>query len=109
MMRVVTAQQFEKEAKRLIRKYRSLGLEIKDLIDSLAENPTQGTSIGRNCYKIRLAIRSKGQGKRGGARVITCVVALTETVTLLSIYDKAEQSTISDKELELLLIANDLA
>lgn len=93
----------------MVRKYRSLGLEIKDLIDSLAENPTQGTSIGRNCYKIRLDIRSKGQGKRGGARVITCVVALTETVTLLSIYDKAEQSTISDNELEQLLVANDLA
>ena len=79
------------------------------LIANLAENPTQGTPIGRNCYKIWLAIKSKGRGKRGGARVITCVLASEETVTLLSIFDKADQATISDGDIERLLIENDLA
>jgi len=36
------------------------------------------------------------------------VVALKEEVTLLSIYDKAEQSDISDKELNRLLNENKL-
>lgn len=36
-------------------------------------NPEQGTSLGNNCYKIRLAIRSKGKGKPGGSRVTTHV------------------------------------
>jgi mRNA-degrading endonuclease RelE of RelBE toxin-antitoxin system len=105
---VITSENFEKEAKRLLRKYRSLAQEIAILIDSLAVDPTQGTTIGRNCYKIRLAIKSKGKGKRGGARVITCVVALKEEVTLLSIYDKAEQSDISDNELDRILNENQL-
>ncbi len=35
------------------------------------DNPTSGTSLGHNLYKIRLAIASKGKGKSGGARVIT--------------------------------------
>jgi hypothetical protein len=36
-------------------------------------------------------------------------VALQESVTLLSIFDKADQATISDQEIERLLIENDLA
>ena len=60
-------------------------------------------SLGHGCYKIRLKIASKGGGKSGGARVITCLVAVRETVYLLSIYDKAEQETISDKRLGELL------
>ncbi|WP_310590449.1 type II toxin-antitoxin system RelE/ParE family toxin [Dyadobacter sp. NIV53] len=49
-------------------------------------------------------MKSKGRGKSGGARVITCVVALQESVILLSIYDKANQDNITDKELEQLLM-----
>ncbi len=105
---VIVAPSFEKEAKRLIKKYRSLAQEIVELVGSLSENPAQGTPIGRDCYKIRMAIKSKGKGKRGGARVITCVVALSESVTLLSIYDKAERATISDEELKQMLKAADL-
>ncbi|MFN8357830.1 MAG: hypothetical protein U0Y10_25445 [Spirosomataceae bacterium] len=103
MSTVITSANFEKEAKRLIKKYRSLAVEIATLIQSLAENPTQGTPLGKDCYKIRLAIQSKGKGKSGGARVITFVVALTETVTLLAIYDKAEQDAMSEQALETLL------
>ena len=109
MNKVITSPNFETEAKRLIRKHRSLAQDIAELIATLAENPTQGAPLGRNCYKIRLAIKSKGRGKRGGARVITCVIALQESVTLLSIFDKADQATISDQELDRLLTENDLA
>ena len=56
-----------------------------------------------NCYKIRLKIASKGKGSSGGARVITCVVAVAQTVFLLSIYDKADQESISEKRLNELL------
>jgi hypothetical protein len=59
--------------------------------------------LGRDCYKIRIAIASKGKGKSGGARVITCVVVMEKEVYLLYIYDKSEQSDISDKELLQLL------
>jgi hypothetical protein len=62
-----------------------------------------GTPIGNNCYKVRLSISSKGKGKSGGARVITCVIVKEAEVFLLYIYDKSEQSTISDKELLQLL------
>ncbi len=105
-MKVKTSANFEREAKHLIKKYRSLAEEVADLISSLSQNPVIGTPIGQNCYKIRVAIKSKGVGKSGGGRVITCVAVLQETVTLLSIYDKSERANISDKELERLLKEN---
>lgn len=73
------------------------------LIDELEENPLQGTSLGNNCYKIRIDIASKGKGKSGGARVITFVVVQEQTVFLLAIFDKSEKENISDKELTDLL------
>ena len=91
---------FEKQLKRLIKKYPSLKKEYADLIDQLVEAPDLGTPIGNNCYKIRVAIASKGRGKSGGARVITFLKVVESVVYLLSIYDKSEQNDISDKELE---------
>ncbi len=47
--------------------------------------------------KIRMAIKSKGRGKSGGARVITYTVVVTENegiIYLMDIYDKADYSTI---------------
>lgn len=90
---------FEREAKPLLKKYPSLRSELQELADSLSQEPTQGDAVSNNCYKIRLAIKSKGKGKSGGARVITCVIAVREVVVLLSIYDKSEQETITDTEI----------
>ena len=75
MMNVVLSGKFEKEAKRLIKKYQSAAGEIAGLIAELKLTPNLGTPIGRQCYKIRLSIKSKGKGKSGGARVITCIVS----------------------------------
>jgi hypothetical protein len=73
------------------------------LVDSLKEEPKQGQALGRNCYKIRMAIASKGNGKSGGSRVISCVKIVAESVFLLSIFDKGDKESISDKELDKLL------
>lgn len=70
---------------------------------TLQENPHQGIPLGNNCYKIRASIKSKGKGKSGGARLITYVCVLEEELYLLSIYDKSERESISDKELKAIL------
>ena len=100
---VFTIPPFEKQLRRLVKKYPSLKEEYLQLTLGLMANPKQGTSIGNNCYKIRLQIASKGKGKSGGARIITNIVVADEKVYLLSIYDKSEQAGISDKELKALL------
>lgn len=100
---ILPTPDFEKALRRLVRKYPSLKKEYGELVSELKENPQIGDPLGRNCYKIRIAIKSKGKGKRGGARVITFVAVVHELVYLLSIYDKSEKENISDKELKFLL------
>ncbi|MDR0295335.1 MAG: type II toxin-antitoxin system RelE/ParE family toxin [Prevotellaceae bacterium] len=101
---VLTIPPFDRQLKRLVKKFPSLKAEYADLIENLEENPKNGTPLGDNCFKIRLAIASKGRGKSSGARVITHLYVENETVFLLAIYDKSEQTNISDKELRELLL-----
>jgi mRNA-degrading endonuclease RelE of RelBE toxin-antitoxin system len=94
---------FKKQAKRLAKKHPSLPSELRELISSLEKSPTQGTMIGRGCYKIRLSIASKSKGKSGGGRVITHLQVSKRKVYLLSIYDKSEMESIRPSDLSGLL------
>lgn len=94
---------FNKQLKKLVKKYPSLKKEFLTLIESLEINPNQGTKLGMDCYKIRIAIASKNKGKSGGARVITNIKIENNVVYLLSIYDKSNQENISDFEIYSLL------
>lgn len=104
-MKVKYTHSFERDSKRLTRKYPSLSKDLEKLIDTLEIEPYTGTPLGKDCYKIRLAIASKGTGKSGGGRVITCVKVVRDTVYLLALYDKAEKENLADKELDQLLKA----
>jgi len=100
---VELSNNFKKEAKRLIKKYRSIKTEIIELITELETNPTMGTPLGNEIYKIRLAIKSKGKGKRGGARVMTFVKVTGNVVLLFSIYNKGDRDSIPDVEIQQLI------
>jgi mRNA-degrading endonuclease RelE of RelBE toxin-antitoxin system len=97
---IVPSGRFKKEAKRLIKKYPSLKIELRQLNQDLLKNPTLGTPLGNQTYKLRISIKSKGKGKSGGARVITYIVTENSEVYLLTIYDKAELDAIDDKSLK---------
>ncbi len=94
---------FEKELKKLSKKYPSLKSDFRQLVTSLKQKPKQGTPLGKDCYKIRLAITSKRKGKSGGSRVISCVKITVNSVYLLALYDKSDKESLNDKELDLLL------
>ena len=100
---IISLPHFRREIKKLAKKYPSIKDDFTKLLISLQEKPNQGTSIGNNCYKIRMAITSKGKGKSSGSRVITFVKIANKSVYLLSIYDKSNQENISNKELRELL------
>lgn len=74
------------------------------LVEVLEQNADHGEPLGLDCYKIQIAIGSKGKGKSGGARVITyrrVVDSRTQEVKLflLSIYDKSEIASIGREEI----------
>ncbi len=105
-------KQFEKNAKFLIKKYKSLKEELKDLQKQLLNNPRMGIQINQNVYKVRLAVKSKG--KSGGLRIINYLSVekqelknQTTIVYLLSIYDKSDTENISDSELKDLILEVD--
>lgn len=100
---VVPLRPFEKRLKRLVGKYPSLKKEMAELIAVLEEDPMQGTPLGWDSFKIRIAIASKGKGKSGGARLVTHVRVMAERVFLVTIFDKSEQDALSDKELKNLI------
>ena len=85
---------FDKEVKRIAKKHKGFKSDLAKLIDDLEKNPTMGTDLGQNVYKIRLAISGTNKGKSGGARVITYVIVVIGTVFLAEIYLKSEHDTI---------------
>ena len=63
---IISTSHFDKEVKRLNKSYRSLASDLEILKQTLLQNPISGISLGKDCYKIRIGIQSKGKGKSGG-------------------------------------------
>ena len=95
--KIIPTPTFAKSLKALAKRHKSMKSDIKQLTESLEENPLQGVELTPGVRKIRMAITSKGSGKSGGARVITYNILATEQdgeVYLLEIYDKSDYPTI---------------
>ncbi len=101
---VIPSDKFKREAKRLTKKFPSLKQELAHLNNILEKDPETGTALGNSTYKIRIAIRSKGKGKSGGARIITYVVTDNQEIYLLTIYDKSEFDIIDDKTIRAIIV-----
>ena len=101
--KIITSSAFGKELKRLGKRYVSLKNDLSKLLLLLEVNPRIGTPLGNELFKIRLAIKSKGKGKSGGARIITYYISKDSELFLLSIYDKSEQESIPNKKIDELL------
>jgi mRNA-degrading endonuclease RelE of RelBE toxin-antitoxin system len=99
------SDRFQKDAKRLSKRYVSFKSDLLRLIQDLEENPIQGDNLGKSCYKVRLKIESKKKEKAAGARVITYVHVSKEDVYLLTVYDKSDRDNLEKGELEELLEA----
>ena len=113
MVNIEVSKTFIKSAKKLKKKYPSLANDIISLQAQLKENPKLGTALGGKLRKIRLAIQSKGSGKRGGARVLSyheLIVSQEEEhkIILLNIYDKSERENATLEEIKYWLSENGL-
>ena len=71
--KIIPTPNFQKEFKRLSKKYPSLKTDLIELTDALLKQPIQGDEVFKNCYKIRFAIKSKSKGKSGGGRLISYI------------------------------------
>ena len=97
---IIPNKSFLSDLKVLSKKYPSIKEDVNKLVSFLKSNPVIGESLGKDCYKIRIAIKSKAKGKSSGGRLITCVKVIQNTVYLLALYDKSTIENISDEELK---------
>ena len=103
-LKIQTLSHFEKEVKKLFKKYKKLPQDLKSLQTELLKNPKSGINLGRNCYKIRVANTSVPTGKSGGFRVIYYFYQEgDDTIYLMSIYSKSEIENIDEKVIERIL------
>ena len=70
---IKATQRFKKELKQLAKKYKKIKIDYENLLNELEKNPTLGTPLGNDCYKIRIPNSSIPTGKSGGFRIITLV------------------------------------
>ena len=94
------ADEFNRAFKRLKKRYRSLPQDLKQLLASLVENPQQGTELYNGMRKLRLSFAAKGQGKRGGGRVIIQLAVDDTRLTFVYIYDKSDMGNVTDEFLD---------
>lgn len=97
-----TSKDFDKDFKRLSKRYRSLKDDLRKFLRGLRDNTEHGDEVIEGIYKYRMAITSKNKGKSGGARVISSEMLISideKSVVLLTIYDKSDTSNITDAEI----------
>ncbi len=70
--------------------------ERVEVINTLAENPEVGVSLGGGIRKLRVA--RPGRGKSGGARVVFLFAGPDIPVFLLTVFAKNEKANLTPKE-----------
>ena len=106
---VLTTEQFISEATELKKKYPHIGEDFHTLLPKLKTDPISGNDgLGKDCFKVRMRIRDKNCGERGGARVIIKIKIVDRVVYLMSVYDKSQKSKLYEGELDI-IIANMVA
>ena len=102
--KIIPTDIFISEAKKLAKKYPNIKDDFFELQKILRKDPITGNiSLGKDCYKVRMAISDKNSGQSGGARIIIEVKIINKKVYILSVYDKGEKGDLFDKELEKIL------
>lgn len=97
--KIRTIPRFEKDVKKLKKKFPKIKDDLVEFIDKLSLNPMLGTDLGENIFKVRIANSSIPVGKSGGFRIIT-YYKLHDTVYLVSIYSKTQQDTVLTEKLK---------
>ena len=96
---VRVVEEFKRDVKKLFKKYRSIKLDILELIEKLEKDYTIGIDLGSNLYKIRIKNSDIG-GKRGGYRVIYYTRLTNNRIYLLTIFSKTQKENINVKRLK---------
>lgn len=91
---------FEKLVDNLYKRFKHIELDIEAFGDDLDDVSKLGIHLGKNVYKVRIANSDKNKGKSSGYRLISYLKLEEETLTYLYIYDKSDLESLSEKQLD---------
>ena len=97
-VKIYTEKEFERQLRKLSKKYRSMLDDYDAFLTGLEQDPFQGSSLGKGVRKVRMAIASKGKGKSGGVRVIYYHVTSAHQIRMILIYRKGIMDSLTDKQ-----------
>jgi mRNA-degrading endonuclease RelE of RelBE toxin-antitoxin system len=107
-LKIISLESFARDVKRLHKKYKAIGEDLRILKRQLQENPKVGIFLGRSCYKIRLRNTSVPTGKSGGFRVVYYYLDGENNLYLMTIWSKTEMENIHDEKIIEILEKYDL-
>ena len=97
--KIETIPRFEKDVKKLRKKFPKIKKDLIDFISELEKNSQIGVDLGQNIYKARIQNSSIPTGKSGGFRIIT-YYKKEDTLYLVTIYSKTDQDTFLTEKLK---------
>lgn len=101
MYQIIVSDEFEKNLKKLSKKYPNIKKDLSFLLEQLEKGVFVGNrlqKVGNNIYKVRLWSSDQQKWKRWGFRSIYYVINKRNLVFLADIYAKTSQENITDKE-----------
>lgn len=104
---VDTTSKFDKEYKRLQKKYPNAIESVDNLMSELEtghlvgdEYDGLGFDNSTKVYKVRVANTQANKGKSGGFRVIYYALIDDKYIIMLSIYSKSDTANVTQKEIK---------
>ena len=102
------SDEFKASLRKLAKRYRSIRKDIQPVLEDLQQGKFQGdriANIGHTVFKQRVKNSDNQKGKSAGYRVIY-YIRTTDTVVLITIYSKSEQTDISESEVKRIIEKN---
>jgi len=99
-IRIFTTEEFERQLRSLLKRYRSIQSDIQPIIEQLQASKALGDKIqnvGYPVFKVRVQNSDIQKGKSGGYRLIY-YMQLSSEIVLITIYAKSDRQDISAKE-----------
>ena len=103
--RIVFSDRFERDIKRLRKKFKHIRPDLQPLIEQLEHGQTPGDQIqgvGLRAYKVRVRNRDIARGKSGGYRLIY-YIRTVDSVVFVTMYAKSEQEDVSIEAIKRIL------
>ena len=83
--KVIPTPEFIKNLKALKKKYKNIKNDVLELANKLEINPTMGTELGNNPFKIRIKNSDNNKGKSAGYRLISYLAVVENELPKISV------------------------